>query len=81
MPTPKIPPTNTQLLGPMVDGFTVGQWCSSPDGSGPATAVAVIFNLQQVGDVMLRLKSRRAVDEMIAALEEHRNAVFGDRSA
>lgn len=80
MPTPKIPPKNTQLLGPMVDGFTVGQWCPSTDGGGPATAVAVIFNLQQVGDVVLRLGSRRAVDEMIAALEEHRDAVFGDQS-
>jgi hypothetical protein len=62
----------------MVDGFSVCEWCPTPDGSGAPEAVAVVFNMRSVGDVVLRLRSRRAVDEMIAALEKHRDVVFGE---
>lgn len=78
--TPKIPPANLELLGPMVDGFTIAQWCPTLDGSGPSTAVAIIFNIRELGDVVLRLKSRRAVDDTIEALKESADAVFGVRT-
>lgn len=77
--TPRIPPVNTQLLGPMVEGFTIAEWCRSADGSGHPEAVAVVFNIRSVGDVVLRLRSRRAVDEMIDALRVHADNVFGPR--
>jgi len=75
--TPRIPPEKTQLIGPDVEGFTIGEWTPSRDGTGKPTAVAVVFNMRQVGDVVLRLKSKRAVNEMIDALKENRDAVFG----
>lgn len=75
---PRTVPSNTQLLGPHVeDGVVVGQWCPTPDGSGPPVAVALIFNLPSHGDIVMRLKSRRAVDEMIRQLEHHAAEVFG----
>lgn len=77
MQTPKIPPSNTPLVGPMVEGVTVAEWCPTPDGSGKPTAVAIVFNCREVGDVVLRLGSRRAVDEMIDALVERGDSVFG----
>lgn len=74
--TPRIPPTSVGLLGPMVKGFAVGQWCESADGSGDPVAVAVVLNIAQLGDVVLRLHSRRAVNEMIDALIDQRDEVF-----
>lgn len=78
--TPWQVPNKVALLGPVVEGFTVGQWCQSRDGTGKPTAVAVVFNVRSLGDVVLRLHSRRAVDETIQALIEHRDAVFGKKS-
>jgi len=74
--TPRIPPKNTELEGPMVEGYAVAEWCPTPDGTGPAEAVAVVFNIAGFGDVVLRLKTRRAVNAMIAALIHHRDEVF-----
>lgn len=61
--------------------YQVGSWCPTPDGSGPATAVALRFHGPVLGtdrmvSMHLRLKSARAVDELIAALERHRNDVW-----
>ena len=53
----KTPPSHTEMFGPMVDGFTIAQWCPSPDGSGKPTAVAVVFNVRELGDIVMRLKS------------------------
>ena len=77
MVTPRIPPNKAELFGPMVDGFIIAEWCPSPDGSGDPEAVAVVFNVRRLGDVVLRLKSKRAVDEMIEGLKKHRDSVFG----
>ena len=65
------------MFGPMVEGFDVVQWCPTPDGSGDPTAVALVFNVRELGDIVVRLKSREMVDQTIAALEENRDAVFG----
>ncbi len=69
-------PRNTEMFGPMVHGFTVVQWCPSPDGTGKPTAVALVFNVREMGDIVMRLKSREMVDQTIAALKLHRDAVF-----
>ena len=75
---PRIPPANTQLIGPKVqDGVVVAEWCPTPDGSGPATAVALIFNVREFGDIVMRLKSRRVVEELIENLKTHADNVFG----
>lgn len=74
--TGKTAPPNTEMFGPMVDGFDVVQWCPTRDGSGEPEAVALVFNVRELGDIVMRLKSRDAVDRTIAALEEHRDAVW-----
>ncbi|MCG8583718.1 MAG: hypothetical protein MI757_03305 [Pirellulales bacterium] len=68
-----------QRFGVRITEYTVGSWCPTPDGSGPAEAVAI----QLMTDLpdwsfMLRLKSPAAVDEMIEALKRHRNDVWPD---
>lgn len=60
-------------------GYDVFEWKPTQDGTGDATAVCLVFSMK-IGDVelrpMIRLKSRRAVNEMIAALEKHRDGVW-----
>jgi len=82
----KLPPANR--LPQNLDGrglfriteYGVASWCPTPDGSGPAEAV--VFHLKvDFGDgdefeFGLRLKTPRAVDELIALLERHRNDVW-----
>lgn len=71
--------------GPIPDGitieeYTVGSWCRSPDGSGKPEAVALCLTVKGLpGPLVMRLKTRRAVDDMIRALKEHRDNVFGHR--
>lgn len=63
------------LVGPNVRGFTVGSWCPTQDGSGPATAVAISIETN-LGDIVLRLKSPAAVDDMIQMLLRHKRDVW-----
>ena len=74
------PPTRNPrtLMGPNLLGYTVGGWCPTPDGSGPATAVGVSLEIEGLGDVVLRLKSPAAVDEMVQALLRHKRSVWPD---
>ena len=76
----RTPPAKTEMFGPMVDGLTVGEWCPTPDGSGKPEAVALVFNVREFGDLVMRLKSRRACNEIIDALTAHRDAVFPEKS-
>ena len=60
-------------------GYDVIEWQPSPDGTGKPTAVCVVMPFKvggAEGSMMLRLKSRRAVDELIATLERHRDGVW-----
>ncbi len=84
----KLPPSNRIPLN--LDGkplfkishYHIGSWCPLPDGKGPAEAVAfhlVVELADGSGDLLemaLRLKTPRAVDELIASLERHRNDVW-----
>lgn len=64
------------LVGMTVIGYSVGSWCPTPDGSGPATAVVLQVNIDGMPDMFLRLKSPAAVDELIAALQRHKADVW-----
>lgn len=68
------------LMGMEILGYTVCDWCPTPDGTGPAEAVAlalqVRWNRETQADLVMRLKTPDAVDQMIAALERHRNSVW-----
>jgi hypothetical protein len=81
LPPPNRVPVNLAQVGLRnIKSYGVASWCPTPDGSGPAEAVVLHLTIGTVeGDdleIGLRLKSARAVDEMIAALERHRNDVW-----
>ncbi len=59
------------------DGYDVYSWSPGVAGAGvPATQVHLVL---PAGDasVMLRLKSARALDELVAVLLQHRKDVWG----
>jgi hypothetical protein len=65
--------------GLTIEEYTVGSWCRSPDGSGKPEAVALCLSVKGLaGPLVMRLKTRRAVDDMIRALKTHRDDVFGN---
>jgi hypothetical protein len=63
-------------MGVNVKEFKVVSWHPTPDASGPPTAVAIVITTEQHGDLVMRLKSARAVDDFIRALEHHKADVF-----
>lgn len=77
-----LPPTSGasgQRFGITVTEYIVGDWCPTPDGSGPAEAVSIQL-MTDVPDLsfFMRLKSPAAVEEMIIALERHKRSVWPD---
>ena len=75
LPPPSGP--SGQRFGITVTEYHVGSWCPTPDGSGPAEAVAVQLMTNQPGiSFFMRLKSPAAVDEFIAALQRHKVDVW-----
>jgi hypothetical protein len=74
-------PVNLADLGILgIREYGVASWCPTPDGSEPAEAVDLHLTLARTDggelQLVLRLKSSRAVDELIALLERHRNDVW-----
>jgi len=64
-------------VGVTIESYSIGAWCPTPDGSGPPEAVAIQLNIPGLGfPLFMRLKSRRAVDEMIEVLAKHRDDVW-----
>lgn len=61
-----------------VDGIDVAEWHPLPDGNGKAEQVHVYLHFKdpKMPTFVLRLKSARAVDELITALITHRNGVW-----
>lgn len=68
------------LMGPQLEGYTVGAWCPSTDGTGKPTAVALSLQVKGLGDLVLRLKSPRAVDEMVRLLLQYKGEVWPDNA-
>lgn len=61
------------------EGYNVVEWHPTQDGTGPATAICLVLPFKVGGveaNIMMRLKSRRAADELIGILEKHRNSVW-----
>lgn len=58
-------------------GVNVYSWCPTPDGSGPPTQVHLHIGNPPGPVMVIRLKSARVTDEIIAALQEHRECVWG----
>jgi hypothetical protein len=72
--------TSKRVFITRFEGYDVIEWIPGPDVEQKPTAVCVVLpaDLPRVGKVelMIRMKSRRAVDEMIAALQKHRDGVW-----
>jgi hypothetical protein len=78
--------TNIDELPPMLecDGCDVYSWTPERDGKGRPQQVHMVFPVTMSSPdseplrfcVAMRLKSRRAVDEIIAALVRHRDDVW-----
>jgi hypothetical protein len=63
----------------VVSDFTVVDWHPTPDPKdSPPQAVCIVCEIQGLPDnpVMIRLKSARVCDELIAALQAHRARVW-----
>lgn len=72
-----------QLFGVSINSYSVGSWCPTTDGTGPAEAVAIELDTHINGQnipMIMRLKSPQAVDTMIQALLRHKRDVWPDAS-
>lgn len=79
----RIPPPFTMrqtLVGPDIKQFIVCSLCPSLDASGEPTAVGLVIQTESVGDLVLRLKTPRAVDELIQVLLRHKRDVWPEAS-
>lgn len=75
----RIPPAEANprpLRGPNLVSWSVGEWCPTPDGTGPATAVGLSLELENGVDIVLRLKTPRAVDDLVQMLLRHKRGVW-----
>lgn len=76
----KTMPENTQQTDFMdVDDLTVASWSPGAEGEGiPPTQVHILYRVPLIdAQFVMRIKSREACDELINALVEHRDHVFG----
>ena len=77
-----LPPANTmpRTVGFQLEikGYEVSSWCPLTCGQGPTTQVHLALDIPQLPlPLVLRIKSRRAINTLIAALERHRDDVWG----
>jgi hypothetical protein len=60
-----------------IEEYSVNNWHPLADGKGLPTQVHLVFKLRGIAEpLVLRLKSARAADQLIAILERHRNDVW-----
>jgi hypothetical protein len=69
-------PRNVDARTKPIESYEIAQWHPLPDGKGKPTAVCFILNVKGEPPKAMRMKSRRAVDELIEALILHRDSVF-----
>jgi len=58
------------------DEYAVRDWRPGPPGSGPTTQVHLLIPIASDVQVVLRLKSARALDELVGVLLEYRREVW-----
>lgn len=71
-----MPKTNLVVIG--VKSLEVASWSPGKDGAGvPPTQIHLLLEVPGLDEpLVVRLKSRQVVDELIAALVDHRNEVW-----
>lgn len=67
-----------ELLVLDIDSYMVTEYHPERDAQGEPTMVVMLIDVKGLGDVQLgiRLKSTKAVNELIAALQRHRDSVW-----
>jgi subtilisin-like proprotein convertase family protein len=73
---PPMTPGDRGLAGVNISGFTVGSWVPNQFSMGKAVAVALAIHTDSHGDLVLRLKTPKAVDDMIQMLLRHKRDVW-----
>lgn len=70
------------LEGMRINHYTVGDWCPDQKGELPAEAVGLTLNVTfpkgVTVDLVMRLKTPQAVDNMIQSLLRHKRSVWPD---
>lgn len=66
-----------QLSIPL-EGYTVAEWCPDQHAREPPTQVHLIVPVGRPVNhtLVIRLKSRRALDELVATLNKHGDSVW-----
>lgn len=78
----RLPPANRipdNVEGPrtLIEEIFVGSWCPACDGKGPATEVHLQLKIRGIDTPLtFRCKTAKAVNQLIASLERHRNDVW-----
>ena len=80
----KLPPVENNsgpLFGPEILSFGVVDWCPTPDGTGPATAVAIVVEAKWNDDIpkmdiVIRIKSPQELDRVVQMLLRHKRSVW-----
>jgi hypothetical protein len=63
------------------EGYSVQSWRPGPPRSGPPTQVHLVLSLPiEDAKLVLRLKSARALDELVGVLLNHRQEVWGAKN-
>lgn len=62
-------------------GYEICSWRPGPPESGPVTQVHLLFEVAPGMKAVLRMKSARALDELVGLLLEYRSAVWPDGKA
>ncbi len=78
MPPPESNPVG--MIGPKIEEFTVGSWCSSQDGTGKPEAVAISIKVADLGDIVMRIKSPMECDRIVQMLLRHKRDVWPEAS-
>ena len=81
MPTENIPPHDANGFVKFAEDYEVASWSPGKvEEQIPPTQIHLI--IRPMGDgtvpaIVMRLKSRRAIDELLKTLKDHRDFVFG----
>lgn len=80
MPKTNLPPRNARGMAKFADSYEVASWSpGTVDQQIPPTQVHLVIRPQGDGTlpaVVLRFKSRRALQELIETLQEHLDFTF-----
>ena len=70
-------PRNLNYAVLPIEDYEIASWCPAPDGKEPATMVVIELRIKgNEMPLLLRLKSRRAAQEMLDGLTFHMNDVW-----